>query len=466
MMLRIAWRSLVTRPVRTAVLASGFGFGIAVMAVLLGVGHAMLEQAHSPALRGGGDLVASGPFGSIPNARFLLTNVIGAPDVERRVAVASPSKSARLFLMTDNGAIPISARGGIPSLEKAVGDPEVSEIEAWTDAPGDAAWSQPDGGDILRAMDRFHPVPRLNEKIPGRAASWAEWLYFNGRTPDGRVRLYLTCLVGPETTTGRRPAGVRLQIERDGRSRNYQARGEVDAAAILASAPDLDIAGNRVRLQDRSYRITLALEDPDSGERLTGELVLNAAPGRSLPPAAIRGANGWVTGYVVPALSGTLTAALQIGHQTLRFDDGVGYHDHNWGFWQGVSWQWGQVAHDDISIVYGRVFPPADVADPARIPGFLTVLGPEGPLGFSTDVTIDDLEPGRVDVHARGRALDLHLTMAVEDTVKTAMAMTQVTTGAPMKFLQLGGPFHVTGRVGDRDVDFTALGAAETFRPH
>ena len=40
-----------------AVLACGFGFGIAVMAALLGVGEVILEQAHSPALEGGGDVV-------------------------------------------------------------------------------------------------------------------------------------------------------------------------------------------------------------------------------------------------------------------------------------------------------------------------------------------------------------------------------------------------------------------------
>ena len=45
MMLRVAWRSLMTRPVRAAVLAAGFGFGIAVMAALLGVGQVILEQA-------------------------------------------------------------------------------------------------------------------------------------------------------------------------------------------------------------------------------------------------------------------------------------------------------------------------------------------------------------------------------------------------------------------------------------
>ena len=45
---------------------------------------------------------------------------------------------------------------------------------------------------------------------------------------------------------------------------------------------------------------------------------------------------------------------------------GTGYHDHNWGFWQGVSWQWGQVQHGDLSLLYGRVFPPREAADPER----------------------------------------------------------------------------------------------------
>jgi hypothetical protein len=98
---------------------------------------------------------------------------------------------------------------------------------------------------------------------------------------------------------------------------------------------------------------------------------------------------------------------LRIGGERLTLDNAVGYHDHNWGFWEGVRWQWGQVAHEDVSIVYGRVLPPADVANIAQIPGFLAVLSPDGLLGFSTSVTIDDTTEGRVDVRAT-RGLDLH----------------------------------------------------------
>ena len=82
--------------------------------------------------------------------------------------------------------------------------------------------------------------------------------------------------------------------------------------------------------------------------------------------------------------------------------DAAGYHDHNWGFWEGVRWQWGQVAHGDLSFVYGRVFPPPDVADPDRIPGFLGVLGAQGPLGFSTTVSLEETRR-----RARAAAADL-----------------------------------------------------------
>jgi hypothetical protein len=462
MMFRVAVRSLLTRPVRAAVLAAGFGFGIAVMAELLGVGQVILEQAHSPALRGGGDLIVYGPFGSVPSARFLMRGVIGAPDLARQVVAASPSRQARVFLMSAEGPVAVSANGGIPSLEQAVGDPEVSGIQSWIDTPADEQWSQPDAGEVIRAMDRFHRIP----DAPGRASSWAEWLYFNGRTPDGRSRVYLTFLVGSRAKTpSRRTAGVRLQLEHDGRSRSYSAQAEIDEAALLANAPDLEIGANRVRLEGLRYRMTLALESERSADRLTGEVVLDAEPWRSMPPATIRGANGWVSGYTVPVLAGTMRGALRAGAERVTFEGAAGYHDHNWGFWEGVSWQWGQVAHDDVSIVYGRVFPPADVADPARVPGFLAVLGPGGPLGFSTDVDINDATPGRIDVRATGDAVRLRLTLDAGEAVRTAVNMTRSPGGEPLTFMQLGGMYRVSGTVAGRSIDFTARGSAETFKP-
>ena len=196
---------------------------------------------------------------------------------------------------------------------------------------------------------------------------------------------------------------------------------------------------------------------------------LQAAAGQSLPPATITGARGWVTGYTAPVLSGTVRGELRIGSDVIAVRDAAGYHDHNWGFWKGVRWQWGQVAYGDLSFIYGRIFPPPDVADPDRIPGFLGVLGAQGPMGFSTSVSLEETgdergQPKRVSVHARGPAIDVTLVFSVDRMVRTPMAMTSSAAGMPADFLQLGGEYRVTGTVGDRALDFTARGAAETFR--
>jgi hypothetical protein len=184
------------------------------------------------------------------------------------------------------------------------------------------------------------------------------------------------------------------------------------------------------------------------------------------------GAKGWRTGYVVPVMSGALAGSLSLvpagrgAPETLSLD-GTGYHDHNWGFWKGVSWQWGQAQHDGVSVVYGRVFPPADAADRERLPGFVGVLGPDGPLGFATNVQIQetnapDGRPTAITVRALGSGVDLTLRFDVTSAVTTRMA--QGPLANDVNFLQLQGRYTVSGRAAGRTLDFTTPGAAETFR--
>jgi len=280
--LRLVLRTLAARPVRTAVLSGGFGFGVAVMAALLGVGDVILEQSRSPALRGGGDLVVVGRAGDVSSARFLLSSVLGAPPLAARVATVSPTQRRPLFLVQGDRVTRLRARGGIPSLEKAVGDPEISHVPEWKDAPSDRGWTSPDASELLRAMDRFHPIP----DAPAWADSWAEWLYFNGRTADGSVRFYLSFMTGPRTRgvggegdsfrASERSAAVRLQLERGGKVENYSRRAVIPEATLLAEAPDLDIAGNRVRLEGLRYHITLDLA-AESGVNFSGTVYRSTA---------------------------------------------------------------------------------------------------------------------------------------------------------------------------------------------
>jgi hypothetical protein len=238
--------------------------------------------------------------------------------------------------------------------------------------------------------------------------------------------------------------------------------------ALLARAPDMDVAGSRVRLEGLRYRISLDLAGEGGGDGLSGEITLDATPGRSVPPFVVRGRAGWVSGYVVPVLSGELRGRLRTGGREVSLDGATGYHDHNWGFWEGVTWQWGQVQHGDLSFVYGRVHPPPDAADPGRVPGFLGVLGPEGPVGYAADVSIEETsEPGtgrpsRIVVEGRGPALSLEMSLEVEDAAVTRMGPELF--GGGMDFYQLRVRYRVAGEVAGRTLEFVAPGSAETFR--
>ena len=456
---RLALRSLTAHPVRSAVLAAGFGAGVGVMAILLGVAEIVLDQSRAPALVGGGDVVIRlGP--QVP-ARLLLSGTLQSEALRSRVAVAAPGHTSALYLIHEGRTTRVAARGGIPSLERALGDQETSAVDAWRDLPADVEWTRHAPDRVLREVDRFHPVP----DAPAWASSWAEWLYFNGRAQD--ARFYLTFMVGPVQKDGLRTAGVRLQLDRNGQVENFSASGPISEADAL-KAPELTIAGNTVRLDGLKYVVSLDLPGA-KGQRVRGTLTIEASPGRMVPPIEIAGARGWRSGYVVPVMSGTLAGELEVNGATIPFDGGAGYHDHNWGFWKGVSWQWGQAQQGDLSLLYGRVFPPPDAADPDRIPGFVGVLGPDGPLGYATNVTITETndasgQPQTIAVTARSTALgssvlDVRVRFDVASVVTTRR-----TLGTDLDFLQMRGTYTVSGKAGDRAVNFTAPGSAETFR--
>ena len=97
----------------------------------------------------------------------------------------------------------------------------------------------------------------------------------------------------------------------------------------------------------------------------------------------------------------------------------------------------------------------------------MMVIGPDGPLGQATEVTITETmdatqgRPSRIVVEGTGDALDLTLDVAVDSAIQTSMPGP---LASGLAFLQMRGRYQVSGQVGDRTLAFTAPGAAETFR--
>ena len=259
-------------------------------------------------------------------------------------------------------------------------------------------WSTPDRGDVLRAMDRFHPIPDR----PEFASSWAEWLYFNGRSADGR-RALLPDVHGRarRPDRARRAAGVRLQLERDGKTTNYSAGEMVDEATGARRR-----SGSRHRRQPRSPRRARSTGSRSRCRARRRTLALDAAPGQSLPPATI-----------------TRRARLDLRLHRAGARGTMSRQPHHRPRSRGAARR-GRLSRSQLGLLEGRALAvgtgrarrsvdrlrpgvsAADVADADRIPGFLGVLSPKGAIGFSTAVSLEETgrRPRRAAASDRARA--------------------------------------------------------------
>ena len=281
------------------------------MAELLGVGEVILEQAHSPALAGGGDLVVAGAVRSVVER--------AVPDLERARragfaaadVAASPSRSATA--VPDDAGQAIADCGDAAAFPASNGDRRSGgrrPVAAWTDAPADARMGDArrrrraardgsissDAGRCAESRDVVGRMAVLQRPIAGRP-----------------LRFYLTSWSARRDASGKRPmAGVRLQLDRDGRDDElFGERRRSTSATLLARAPDLDDrrqprAARRPALPDHAGAAQRAGAE-SAASALDGEIALDAAAGGRCRRPTIRGARGWVSGYIVPVLSGTMS---------------------------------------------------------------------------------------------------------------------------------------------------------------
>lgn len=363
MILRLALAELRHRPGRAVFLLGGYALGVAVMVVLLAVGEAMLEQARDRALVGGGDVVVvptgvsaemlksggvSSLFLGIDHARFIQRRILEAERgrEEFGILAASPvldGKQVELFVEGDT--LTAIATGTIPSRARAAGARPELLAGRWTDSPADRRWVAPTQAELFRRIDRFH----LPTGAAARDSTWAEWHYFNTVLDDNRW-VYVTLLVGGRIgVPGEWGGRVLLTIrEPDGTHRSLTRDFPDETVRFDTASPDLRFGDEaRVTMEDGVYRVVAGA----GGARV--DLRVAPAPGRYFPPTDLGGTE-LTSGYVAPALYASATGTVCLP-ECEEVRGAQAYHDHNWGVWRDVSWEWGSASDEQLSLLYGVV---------------------------------------------------------------------------------------------------------------
>ncbi|KPK61451.1 MAG: hypothetical protein AMS21_09160, partial [Gemmatimonas sp. SG8_38_2] len=162
------------------------------------------------------------------------------------------------------------------------------------------------------------------------------------------------------------------------------------------------------------------------------------------------------------------------GDRCLPVRETTGYHDHNWGTWGGVVWDWGVAHAGDLDVLYGGVH--GEFADEARRAGvrFLgyvvdslgvaAVLEPREMLYSGEQLVSFQGElvpvPERLSWTAVG--LGDSVTVAI-DLEKVALSRLSLGGDADVFFAQMQGVMVVSGVIGGRGVAERGPGFFETY---
>ncbi len=494
----LAVRNLTLKPWRTLFLLFGFSMGVAVMIVLLSIGEALLDQAKDEKLVGGGSITVlpegvdvevlktgglGGLFFSIDHARFVYQQLLASPRLRGAVSAAAPQIEGKLlYLRTADGRErPVRAGGDIPSLTRAVGAAPMVTTGAWGDDSLDRRWRAPTAAELRHDIDRFHAPPAEVAGDP----SWAEWHYFNVITPDRKQWAFVSFIVAGAVGDSTRPWGGQVLVTLHGQGRPARRfTSTVPSAQVRYSTTDADLRIGESRvdvLPDGRYRVHAVARADRGGTPLALDLVVSPAAGQYFPGAAL--ASGVVSGYVVPALRADASGTLCVAAQCTRYDGVQSYHDHNWGVWRGVTWEWGAARAGPYTFLYGRVEPPDSVA--SRQPLFVYVVDSSGFLALFrpreiryVDGSTTRVGGATIRTPSSAEMIDirgddtLRITLAIEDAAASDTRQAMVERGDALAarglprpyFVQMKGTATIGGRIRGTPLAGTGAGFFETYR--
>jgi hypothetical protein len=473
MMLTLAFRQLLVKRARSLFLLLGYALGVGVMIVLLSVGEAMLDQSRDVSLVGGGEVTIlpegidvealrtgglSGMFFTVDRARYATRLAIGGPRHQDLVVGVAPSiENKLLYVASGSDTIAIRAGAEIPSRAARLGVGLRLLDGSWSDTPEDSAYTVPTLQQLYDELDHFH-YPTVTD------STWGEWHYFNIVTgPD--EWWYISLLVGGLVPQGHWGGQVLVTHRRpDGRYEKLERSVPSEAIRFDTARADVRVGESRVEQRDGIYDLAVNLP----GQDLKIELELRPAPYHYFPPVQLREGE-YTSGYAVAALRATATGRI-CRSGSCREVAGRAYHDHNWGVWRDVSWEWGAASGSRLSFLYGQVRAPdsGTAAEPFFVAlvdslGVLQVLRAQAiryrgsiPLANGGAVTA----PEQFEFLAARGADSVRIRVDVREAVGTLMG----TSGFRRYFIQMRGAFRLSGRIGGAPVAESGDGFFETWR--
>ena len=494
----LATRNLTLNPWRTLFLLFGFSVGVATMIVLLSVGEALVDQAKDEKLVGGGSITVlpegvdvevlktgglGGMFFSIDHARFIYRQLLSAARLGDVVSTTAPQIEGKLvYLHTASGReIPVRGSGDIPSLDRGVGATPNVVAGAWSDDSLDRRWRSPTDAELRHEIDHFHVPPGAVAKDP----SWAEWHYFNVISPDHKRWAFVSFILAGEvgSASGRWGGQVLVTLHEQGNpARRFTSSAPAALARFSTDDANVRIGESRVEVMaNGDYRVHAIAREDGTAAPLTLDLDVAPAKGAYFPGAAV--ATGIVSGYVVPGLRADANGSLCVDNSCTKYDGVQAYHDHNWGVWRGVSWEWGAARAGQYTFLYGRVEQPDSLGTPQ--PLFVYVVDSAGFIGVFRPRTIDyvDGRTTRVAGHdvrtpsvatmtdVRGNDT-LRITLAIEDASATDTRAAMIERGDALSarrlarpfFVQMKGTATIAGRIGKTVLAGSGAGFFETYR--
>jgi hypothetical protein len=494
---RLAFRNIVLRPWRSAFLLFGYSLGVSVMIVLLSIGEALLTQSRDERLVGGGDVTVlpegidvevlktgglGGMFFSIDHARFVFQQLLAAPRLAPFVRAVAPQIEGKLlYARSASGSEwPVMASGEIPSATTAVGAMPPLASGDWRDDGPDRAWVDPQPNELRNSIDHFHLPPAAARTDP----TWAEWHYFNVLSPDRTKWAFISLIVAGEVPSGTWGGQVLVTLHtQSGPTRRFVASVPSNAVRFSTSSADLSVGSSSVSiLADGRYAVRAKAAEEHGSGVVDVNLVVSPAPRAYFPGAALSSADA-VSGYVVPGLRADATGSICVNGTCDQYANAQSYHDHNWGVWRGVTWEWGAARAGEYTLLYGRL-EPAD-SSVASQPLFVYVVDSLGFLGLfrpreiryvdSRQITVGRQSirvPGSAEmVDVRGNDT-LRIALTIEDAAATDTRAPGVERGDGLSarqlahpyFVQMKGVMRISGRVRGQPIRGEGSGFFETYR--